>query len=147
MKRILTLTFLALFIVGFHVNAQTEAQLVELCIGTTGDATYLKDFVVKLPGRAPGGEKDPEFKSSMVLSKDTEYKFTICNADESEGRGVLKLYDNNLLLGTTYNAATGKEFPGFVFKCQKTGVYHLFVSFQEGKEGYAVAILSFVKKL
>lgn len=147
MKRILILVSLTLFIFELPIIAQpSEAQLVEFCIGQNSDVTYLKDFIVKLDAANPG-EKKPEFRTSMVLSKNTEYKFSICNADESEGRGMIQLYDNNLLLGSSYNPATGKEFPGFTFKCQKTGVYHVFISFQEGKEGFAVGILSFVKRL
>lgn len=146
MKRTLIVFFLAFFIVNFSGLGQSEAQLVEYCIGQNADVTYLKDFVVKLDAKVPG-EPDPKFRTSMVLSKNTEYKFSICDADESEGRGVIQLYDNNLLLGSTYNPATGKEYPGFSFKCQKTGVYHIFISFQNGKEGYTVGILSFVKRL
>ena len=63
------------------------------------------------------------------------------------GKGFVQLLDTGSLLASSYNAATGKEYKGFDFDCQKTGVYHIFVQFQEGKAGKAVVILSFVKKL
>jgi hypothetical protein len=53
----------------------------------------------------------------------------------------------NTLLGSTFISTTGKEFPFFDFKCQKTGVYHVFISFKEGKAGEGVGVLSYVKKL
>ena len=116
------------------------------CAGSAGNVTYLKDFVVKLDPGIPGGNP-PSAKFSMVLSKNTQYRFSICTAPDSEGEAILQLFDMNVLQGSTYISATGKEFPSFDFKCQKTGVYHVFISFKEGKAGEAVGILSFVKKL
>ena len=74
------------------------------------------------------------------------YRFSVCTAPTSEGDAVLQLMDMNRLLGSTFIQATGKEYPYFDFKCQKTGVYHVFISFKEGKAGEAVSILSLVKK-
>ena len=86
-------------------------------------------------------------KFSMVLSKNTNYRFSICNHPDSEGEAVLQLYDMATLQGATYMESLGKDFPFFDFKCQKTGVYHIFISFQEGKSGKAVGILSYVQSL
>ena len=83
----------------------------------------------------------------MILQKDTKYRLTICTDDDSPGKGYVQLLDTGSLLGSSYNPATGKEFKGFDFDCQKTGVYHIFIQFQEGKAGKAIVILSFVKKL
>lgn len=83
----------------------------------------------------------------MVLSKNNVYRFTICNSDDSEGHGMLQLYDMNIMLGSTFYPATGKEYKSFDFQCQKTGVYHVFISFIDGKKGNAVGILSYVKTL
>jgi hypothetical protein len=38
-------------------------------------------------------------------------------------------------------------FDSFDFQCDKTGVYHVFIAFKEGKSGNAIGILSFIKKL
>jgi hypothetical protein len=51
------------------------------------------------------------------------------------------------LQGATYMESLGKDFPFFDFKCQKTGVYHIFIFFKDGKPGKAAGILSFVGKL
>jgi hypothetical protein len=147
MKNIRLLLAIALLFGGYIAKAQTEAQKVDICSGIAGsDATYLKDFVVQLQA-AQGNEKSPIAKYSMCLQKDTKYRFTICTDDDSPGKGYLQLLDTGSLLASSYNPATGKEFKGFDFDCQKTGVYHIFVQFQEGKAGKAIVILSFVKKL
>jgi hypothetical protein len=141
---ILAIIFLSL---GLTAKAQTEAQKVDLCSKSAGsDATYVKDMVAELPA-VQGNEKIPNAKYSLILQKDTKYRVTICTDDDSPGKGYVQLFDNQTMLGSTYNQTTGKEFRGFDFDCQKTGVYHFFIQFQEGKAGKAIVILSFVKKL
>jgi hypothetical protein len=128
-------------------NAQSSTKLVEFCAASAGDdATYLKDFVVELPEAGPDG-KPPEQRYTMVLSKNTEYRFTVCNADGSEGKAVVQLFDMNKLYGSTYNPATGQSVKSVNFQCQKTGAYHLIISFIDGKKGSAVAIVSFIRTL
>ncbi|MGD2036031.1 MAG: hypothetical protein PVF73_13290 [Bacteroidales bacterium] len=146
MKNILKYISLSLIFFTCEVMAQDNVELVAQCAASAGNVTYLKDFIVKLDAGIPGG-KPPSAKFSMVLSKNTQYRFSICTAPDSEGEAILQLFDMNVLQGSTYISATGKEFPFFDFKCQKTGVYHVFISFKEGKPGEAVGILSFVKKL
>jgi len=129
------------------VHAQSSTKLVEYCAASAGDdATYLKDFVVELEAAGPDG-KAPEQRYTMVLSKNTEYRFTICNADGSEGKAMLQLYDMTKLYGSTYNQSSGQSVKSFNFQCQKTGAYHLIVSFIDGKKGSSVAIVSFVRTL
>jgi hypothetical protein len=141
---ILAIIFLS---VSFSALAQTEDQKVKLCSATAGpEATYVKDLVAELPA-VQGSEKIPNAKYSLILQKDTKYRITICTDDDSPGKGYVQLYDNQTILGSTYNPTTGKEFKGFDFDCQKTGVYHFFIQFQEGKAGKAIVIISFVKKL
>lgn len=147
MKNIKLLLVMGLIATGYMANAQTEAQKVEICSGVAGkEATYLKDYPIQLQS-AQGNEKAPTAKYSLILQKDTKYRLTICTDDDSPGKGFVQLYDTGALLGSSYIASTGKEFKGFDFDCQKTGVYHIFAQFQEGKAGKAIVILSFVKKL
>ena len=148
MKNRIILFISVLFILGGKLLlAQSDDALVMACSEAAGDdANYLKDFIVVLDASAPG-EKLPTAKYSMVLSKNTEYRFSICTAPDSEGRGIIQLFDSSRLLGSSFNPATGKEYPQFDFKCQKTGVYHVFISFQDGKSGKAVGILSYVQRL
>jgi hypothetical protein len=147
MKNITLLLAIIFLSVGLTVKAQTEAQKVELCSRTAGpEATYVKDLVADLPA-VQGSEKIPNAKYSLILQKDTKYKITICTDDDSPGKGYVQLFDNQTILGSSYNATTGKEYPGFEFDCQKTGVYHFFIQFLEGKAGKAIVIISYMKKL
>jgi hypothetical protein len=141
---------IAIAIGGFSAPkavAQSGSKLVELCNSVAGDdATYLKDFYVELDAAGPEG-KAPEQRFTIVLSKNTEYRFTVCNAEGSQGKAILQLYDVSKLYASTYNPQTGQTFQSFNFQCQKTGAYHLIVSFLDGKKGSAVVIASFVRTL
>ena len=143
------ITLFAIFLIGSNSNklfAQSGQELVDICGMVTGDATYLKDFQVKLDAAKPG-EEPPTARYSFVLSKNTEYLFSICNSQDYSGQAIFQLYDNNRLLATNYVVATGQSYPTVKFKCTTTGVYHILISFKEGEQGLAVALLSFVKKL
>jgi hypothetical protein len=140
----LAIIFLTL---GYTVKAQTEAQKVEMCSRIAGpEATYVKDIIVDLPA-AQGNEKIPSSKNTFIMRKDNKYRVTICTDDDSPGKGYVQLFDNQTMLGSSYNATTGKEFKSFDFDCQKTGAYHFIIQFLEGKAGKAVVIVSFLKKL
>jgi hypothetical protein len=132
---------------GYKASAQTEEQKVKICTGMAGaDATYLKDFLVELQA-AQGNEKVPQAKYSILLNKDTRYRFTLCTDDDSPGKGIVQLFDTNALQASTFNPTTGKEFKGFDIDIQKTAVYHVFISFHDGKAGKATVIMSLVKRL
>ncbi len=150
MKKIFPFLISFIFLAWFgetYSSAQSSSKLVEFCAASAGDdATYLKDFVVELPEAGADG-KAPEQRYTMVLSKNTEYRFTVCNADGSEGKAMVQLYDMNKLYGSTYNPATGQSVKSVNFQCQKTGAYHLIISFIDGKKGSAVAIVSFIRTL
>jgi hypothetical protein len=135
----------ALFVISvISVKAQDN---LALCAATIGeDVTYLKDFQVEL-GPQKAGQPIPSSKFSLMLNKNTVYKFNICNNAGSQGHAIIQLMDINKLIASSYNESTKKEYSGFEFNCTKTGVYHVFISFVEGKSGSATAIISFVKKL
>lgn len=148
MKNKLTFYITILFLtIGFTAKAQTEEQKVKICTNMAGsDATYLKDFLIDLPA-VQGNEKRPTAKYSILLNKDTRYRFTLCTDDDSPGKGIVQLLDTNAQLASTFNPATGKEFKGFDIDIQKTGVYHVIISFHDGLAGKATVIMSLVKRL
>lgn len=143
---------LTIFLVAFFFSllgsvtmyAQCGDELVDDCASDIGGATYLKDFAVKLD-KAEKNQPAPVQRISVVLNKGTTYKFSVCNAPEYEGQAIIQLYDSNRLLGSTLNLSTGKLYKDFMLECSKTGVYYIFVSFQDGKEGCAAAILSYME--
>jgi hypothetical protein len=125
--------------------AQSPEQMVEICANRAGeDATYLKDFQVKLGESTDGRPQVARFP--LVLSSNNVYRFSVCDMENSEGKAILRLYDNNRLIFSSYAADSGEEFNPFNFMCQKTGIYHVFISFLDGKPGECVGILSYVNK-
>ena len=146
MKRILfsSLALLGLLAISSNsAKAQTEEELVQICGSIAGDATYLKDFKIKLDA----GDPPPIQRFSAVLKKDVKYRFTVCNSKDYDGQVVLNLMDNNRTLASTHVAASGKDYPTIDWVCSKTGGYHLFFRFREGKEGMAVGLISMVEML
>lgn len=146
MKKFIIIFAVLTFVASVFTKAQDVSQLTAQCAANAGDVMYLKDFVVKLDQGTPGGAP-PTARFALLLSKGVVYRFSVCSAPNSDGEAVLQLFDMNTLLGSTFITATGKDYPSFDFKCQKTGVYHVFISFKEGKAGEGVGIMSYVKKL
>ncbi|MCF8335195.1 MAG: hypothetical protein K9H65_01205 [Bacteroidales bacterium] len=148
MKRFYIIILLLLLTLGFlnSTQAQTGEELVNMCTELTEDATYMEDFTVKLSDAAPG-EDPPSQKKSYMLKKNTHYRFIICSSRDYPGRGILKIYNSKKLVTSNYVESTGKIIPTIDFKCHKTGPYHFWVEFEDGKEGLAVVVLSFVKRL
>jgi hypothetical protein len=144
MKRIILILLTVFF--TFQLFSQFNPGFIEQCATNCGkDATYLKDFQVVLNAALPE-QVPPVARYPLVLSKNNIYRFSLCIPEDSPGKAILQLFDSNKLIFSSYNKDTGEEFNPFNFLCQKTGIYHVFISFREGKEGHAVGILSYVSK-
>jgi len=143
--------FLLLFLFSSMLNflsvfSQTDKEIVNICVSVAGDdVIYLKDFIVELPG-VTENNRPPIAKNSIILRKNTTYRFTICNKKDSEGEGIIQLFDTRRMIASSYNPKTGKMYQSFNFQCKMTGPYTIFISFKDGKKGSAVGILSYVKK-
>jgi len=124
--------------------SQNVEESVQQCALNAGpDASYLKDFVVKLDGMKPN-ERPPVFRTTLVLRKNVTYRFSLCNLNNSEGEAVLRLYDEANMLASTYYPETGKEYKSINFTCKKSGVYTVMINFKEGRAGEAVGIMSYI---
>ncbi len=147
MIRIYFFIFTGLLLLGTgNLQSQSIVDLVEQCAKNAGEnATYLKDFIVKLRAAEPGS-KYPVANYPLVLSKNNVYRFSVCSTEQSEGKAVIKLYDSNRLIFSSYDEETNEEFNPFNFLCQKTGIYYVIISFVDGKSGEAIGILSYVTK-
>ncbi len=142
---LLGVLLLALFSGGI-VQGQEQDKLVSLCVRESGDdAAYLKDYVVKLP-KATSKDKVPVAKHTLILVKNTHYRFTVCNSEKYPGKGIIKIYDTKGLIASNYNKEKDKIYNSIDFICKKTGPYTVFISFKDGEQGMAVSILSYVKK-
>ncbi len=121
--------------------AQTEDELLDICGALAGpEATYLRDYKIRLEA----GDPAPVQRYSVALKKGNKYRFAIASSKDLDGVLKLELYDSNRLMATTYSAATGSDYPTIDWVCTKTGAYHLFYSFKEGKAGMGVSVLSLV---
>lgn len=141
----LFLVFLITVFLPVQISGQDLSKEIQDCAMNAGkDAVYLQDFKADKAQYTADGKLIPT-KFTMLLKKNVRYRFTVCKSSSFNGKVVLKLYDESRLMGTTFNPATGKDYPGFDFACTKTGVYHLFIEFPEGTPGEVAAILSYVE--
>jgi len=133
------------FTLTFHnkLYAQCGMALKEVVVLEIGDATYLKDFRIRLE---EGNSKKPPTKEfSILLNKGTHYRFNIQSNKECEDRIILKLFDFTKPYGSNYDPDDGTTYDAFEFFCSKTQVYYISMSFAEAKKGCAVAVVSFIK--
>lgn len=127
---------------GFNATAQCGLALKDNIVKEIGEATYLKDFRVKLE---EGSAKNPPTKEfSILLNKGTKYRMNIKADSAVQDQVILKLYDFTKLYGSNYDADDGTSYDKFDFFCAKTQVYYLAISFAEAKEGCAAVVVSFV---
>lgn len=135
-------------LVLLHVIASGQAatdDLVSRCMLNAGEnTTYLKDFRIQLPGAAANASS-PVYKANMYLMKNMKYRFSICNAPESEGELIITIYDQGKELISSYNESTGKKYSSIDFICNKTGLYSIWYDFRDGKPGYGVGVVSMIK--
>lgn len=144
MKRT-TFVSIALLLAAFTLNAQDHQEMVTDCaLSIAGNTTYLKDFVIKLP-EATSQDNIPVHKENIYLMKKQRYLFTQCTADDSEGKLIIDIYDANKLIASSVNNKNGKIYSSVEFSCNKTGLYTVWYSFQEGKQGLGVGIVSLLK--
>jgi hypothetical protein len=126
--------------------SMTEAdrkELVRDCATKAGDgAIYLKEFVVSLP-KAEKDQPPPTYHQAVILRGNNIYRFNQCS---QKGNAVIRVYDTSNMLLSTYDQKTGKEHNPINFLCRKTGQYNIIISFQDGKAGEAVGIMSHVMK-
>ncbi len=141
-KYIVILTFLLIGVVSF---GQTADPLVSNCaINAGANAKYLKDFRVQL-GKA-ANPNELRYKANMSLWKNTKYRFTMCNADDSKGQLILSIKDEtNKVIISSYDKTSGKTYPFIDFTCNKSGMYQLNYDFTNGQQGSGVGVVSMVK--
>jgi len=147
MKLFIRVLFAFIIICSFSrtASAQDTSELVGKCVLDIGNnTTYLKDYVVKLP-ETNSQENIPTHKNTAILLKNSHYRLTVCNSEDSEGQGIIQLYNNGKKVGSSI-APSGKIYSSFDFPCNKTGSYQIWISFKDGKEGFAVGILSLVNE-
>jgi hypothetical protein len=142
-KTIITLAFL--FTLGLVSFGQVTDPLISNCAVNAGaNAKYLKDFRIQL-GKAPA-QGEFRYKANMSLWKNTKYRFTMCNADNSKGQLILAIKDEaNKLILSSFDKKTGKVYSYVDFECQKSGLYQISYDFTDGQQGSGVGVVSMIK--
>jgi hypothetical protein len=139
------LSLIALLVFGALAVGQSSDALVSSCLINAGpNSKYLKDFRIEL-GKAPS-VTDFRYKAQMSLWKNTKYKFTQCNAENSKGQLILVIKDDaNKVVTSSYDQKTGKIYPSIEFICNKSGIYQLSYDFVDGQQGSGVGVVSMVR--
>lgn len=124
---------------------QTNDPLVSNCVMNAGaDARYLKDFRIQL-GKAPS-PGDLRYKANISLWKNTKYRFSLCNSDDSKGQLILNLLDESKkIVASSFDQKTGKTYSSIDFLCNKSGIYQLNYDFAGGQQGSGVGVVSMIK--
>jgi hypothetical protein len=82
----------------------------------------------------------------MSLWKNTKYRFTMCNAENSKGQLILAIKDEaNKLILSSLDKKTGKIYSFIDFECQKSGIYQISYDFTNGQQGSGVGVVSMIK--
>jgi len=139
------ISFGLLLSLGFTSFAQTKDASVTNCVMNAGpNAKYLKDFRIQL-GKA-SNQYEFRYKTNMSLWKNTKYRFTMCNTQESKGQLILNIKDNaNKVIISSYDQKTGKTYSYIDFICNKSGIYQLSYDFTDGQQGSGVGVVSMLK--
>jgi hypothetical protein len=139
---ILILTFLLIGVVSY---GQTTDALVSNCaINAGANAKYLKDFRVQL-GKA-SNLTEFRYKANMSLWKNTKYRFTMCNSDDSQGQLIFSIKDeSNKVILSSFDKASGKIYSQIDFTCNKSGMYQISYDFTNGQQGSGVGVVSMIK--
>jgi hypothetical protein len=144
MKKIIaTLSFF--LTIGFLSFGQATDPLITNCaMNAGGNAKYLKDFRIQLGKSA--AQSDLRYKANMSLWKNTKYRFSMCNTEDSKGQLILNIKDDaNKIVLSSFNVKSGKTYPYVDFMCNKSGIYQLNYDFSNGQQGSGVGVVSMVK--
>lgn len=130
---------------GFLLSGQTADPFVSKCVMNAGnDAKYLKDFRIQL-GKA-AAQSDLRYKANISLWKNTKYRFTMCNTEDSKGQLILSIKDGaNKVVLSSFDKNSGKTYSFVDFICNKSGIYQLNYDFTGGQQGSGVGVVSMVK--
>jgi len=124
---------------------QDADKLVSSCLVNAGpNARYLKDFRIQLGKASSTG--DLRYKAQMSLWKNTKYRSSLCNSDDSQGKLILTIRDDeNKVVLNSYDQKTGKTYTSVEFICSKSEIYQLSYDFLNGQEGSGVGVVSMIR--
>ena len=87
--------------------------------------------ILKISGSSLGKaatQGEFRYKANMSLWKNTKYRFTLCNSEDSKGQLILNLKDDtNKIVASSYDQKTGKTYQFIDFMCNKSGIYQILI--------------------
>lgn len=107
--------------------------------------TILKDYRLYSKKKKNISPEDYQY-FTVPLNRGVKYKFMALNAEDSEGKLVINLYNNpqkEFLFATTLTQGTGTVKESLEFKCQSTGNFCIGYYFLDGVEGCGLAVSAF----
>jgi hypothetical protein len=121
----------------------SDALRSECALSAGSNAKFLKDFRIELGKSA--NKNDLRYVVNMSLWKNTNYRFTLCNAQNSRGKLILAIKDNNHKLILSSYDKNGKVYPFIDFICNKSGIYQISFDFYDGEQGSGVGVVSMLR--
>jgi hypothetical protein len=136
---------LSLLTICILSSGQSGDPLLSSCVSNAGlHAKYLKDFRIQLGKAIKPGEL--RYKTQISLWKNTKYRFTLCNSNESKGQLILNLKDDsNNIVASSIDKKSGKTYQFIDFFCNKSGIYLLDYDFTGGQQGSGVGVVSMIR--
>lgn len=140
MKNIYLLFTFLLCLCCSKLVAQDEQKLLQRAIAQSGTNTiYLRDFSVCFEAAEKG--KASKGRYPILMSKNTNYVFSIANDDNYQSRAIMKLYLNGKLITSNYNNKTSAYQNIIKITPEKAATYYLEFSFIDGKAGCTSAVM------
>jgi len=139
------LGFILVLVTALYSFAQSGDPLVAKCVTNAGStARYLKDFRIQLGKRTSGEEF--RYKATMSLWKNTKYRFTMCNADDSDGQLIMNIRnEEDKIVAFSFDQKTGKSYGYIDFVCNRSGIYEIDFDFTGGESGSAIGVVSMIR--
>jgi hypothetical protein len=130
-----------LFSMAATIPQDTSDEVMDCASQAGPAAVYLRDFQVKLPAGGGAGERPPMYQQAVILRGNNIYRFNLCN---KQGEAVIRIFDSNRMLVSSFDAAKGEDYNPVQFLCRKTGPYNIVITFKDNKAGEAIGIMSHV---
>lgn len=123
---------------------QCNHRLVEIAAGLAGaDAIYIREFKVKL-SKGTMDEPSPTGKFPIYLNKGVQYRFTIANAQEYDGKAYVELTRRDQQYAGNFDFNDSVYSSSFDFTCDKSATYQLLINYGSGKEGCSAVVMNMV---
>jgi hypothetical protein len=133
-----------LIICTLPAKTQCNHRLVEIAAEMAGaDAIYIREFKVKL-SKGTMDEPSPTGKFPVYLNKGIQYRFTVANAQEYQGKAIVEITRRGQQYAGNYDFENNSYASSFEFLCYKSATYQLLINYGADKEGCSAIVMNMV---